>query len=164
MTVELDAAAVQRAAALTLENLAQLRAKPRPGSPPPVATDDTAAEVPFWGALYGKLMMRATGGLARAIAARLFHISEPTLRQRQEALCLAAGAICGTMLAELRDDKRSCQLENTRIIENIKGYERLFGAPRLTAMVGCDEGTAELRVYFNTIDVASGMPPHGDAG
>ena len=159
MATEINIDTVRQAAVLALRDFAGLRAAPRPGSPPPATDDDIAVEVPFWGALHGKLMMRASGGLTRAIAAQLFHAAEPTRRQGQEALCLIAGSVCGTMLAAQRDGRRSCQLEGARIIENVRGYENLFGVSRLTAQVGCDEGSAELRVYLNTIAAATGLPP-----
>ncbi|HTY08341.1 MAG TPA: hypothetical protein VMF29_04175 [Candidatus Edwardsbacteria bacterium] len=161
MTAELRADDIRDAAVWTLQHLVQLRSGPRPGAAPAPAPDDAAVEVPFWGALYGKLMVRANAELARTIATRLFRAEQPTPRQCQEALCLAAGAICGTMLAPLRDGRRSCQLESTRIIDNAKGYERLFGEPRLTAHIGCEQGAAVLRVYLNTIDAAAGAPSSG---
>ncbi|GEM_PF-6765746 len=138
---------LSRAAEETLQRLCGLTARPAGAGDGPA---DAAAEVQFWGAMRGKLMAQARGGLGREAALRLFGGRAPASRQQQEALCLLVAAVCGAMLADAAAG-RAYLMESPRIVDNIAGYEQLFGRPLAAATLATAAGTLEVRYYANVM-------------
>ncbi|MCU0606765.1 MAG: hypothetical protein MUF78_04950 [Candidatus Edwardsbacteria bacterium] len=147
---------VRKAAAGALERLCGLQS--REGGAACTGPVDAAAEVQFWGAFQGRLMVQLSDGLGQVLAARLFHAVSPAIRQQKEAAAIAAAVICGTLLGGATAHGRTYLMESPCIIDNVNGYEKLFSIPQARVALATTAGVLEVRIYANAFPV-SGPPP-----
>lgn len=146
---------LRQAAAGTLERLCGLQA--REGGAASAGQVDAAAEVQFWGAVQGRLMIQLSDGLGPEFASRLFQVRSPATRQQKEAAAIAAAVICGTLLAGSVANGRTYLMESPCIIDNVAGYEQLFSIPQTRVALTTPAGVLEVRIYANAFPV-SGLP------
>lgn len=152
----IDLADLRQAAAGALERLSGLQS--REGGAASAGPAEAAAEVQFWGAFQGRLMVQLSDGLGQELAARLFQAAAPAMRQQKEAAAIAAAVICGTLLGGAATHGRTYLMESPCIIDNVNGYEKLFSVPQTRVALTTPAGVLEVRIYANAFPVAGPSP------
>ncbi len=111
--------------------------------------DKTRAIVEFDGAIEGGMVINPSETLLTAIAANMLGTDDPTVEEKEGALCEIANIVCGNAAPLFAKNDKICVIRPPKIIRNDVDTDELHaGMHKEKVNVFLDEGAAEITVYL----------------
>lgn len=110
--------------------------------------DKTRAIVEFDGAIDGGMVINPSETLLTAIAGNMLGIEDPSIEEKEGALCEIANIICGNAAPLFAKNNKICVIRPPQIINIDVDTDAIHvGMHKEVVKVFLDEGVAELTVY-----------------